>query len=356
MSRVIFFDRAGMPLDEIEVNVTRTWRMIEIGQASFEVALGNPKCTEKNLRYGNYVLVVGSGGLPDWGGVIDTPREWGNNSVKVTAYEPLYMLKWRHDLLNGTTDNRHYSAGVMFSDQIIASANASEDLRLRVERISDPGTDIGLKFDSDFYTVLKNLLDKTDLVVFSEPRIDKNHRLYFALFCVPAATVNENVTSIALVQGLNISAEDDALTEDGQTRNMITAIGFDSQNNKRRISTLYDPETRTQYGLRMSAENFSGDASEESLANFALKRLRELYEPQLLPNVEAFDQDDLFDKLRLGNTLKIIFPRSGFRSGGVYGKQFRVQIIEMEKSDSVATVRLTLKAFNDKELKAEALK
>ena len=88
------FDQFGNPLDMLEVRAPRSWLLNDVGQCVFSLSVRDPHCTERNLRYGNLVLVQ-SAGLPDWVGVIDPPRGRNYGSVTVTAYSAEYLLKLR---------------------------------------------------------------------------------------------------------------------------------------------------------------------------------------------------------------------------------------------------------------------
>ena len=99
-SRVLIFDQAGKPLAEIDTNVTRSWVLhrgegSDIGRGEFEIAKSDPKATEKNLQYGNFV-VVEHDVLPIWVGVIDTPRKWTSTGIiTVSLYAAEKVLEWR---------------------------------------------------------------------------------------------------------------------------------------------------------------------------------------------------------------------------------------------------------------------
>lgn len=110
MSVITVFDHFGTPLTEIEAVTRRSWMLIDSqrkqpGRCEFAVSTKDGKCKDRYLRYGNIVLVQhvpgvdedGSmrGSLPDWVGVIQTPRVWMYGSVVVAAYSAEIVLMKR---------------------------------------------------------------------------------------------------------------------------------------------------------------------------------------------------------------------------------------------------------------------
>jgi hypothetical protein len=94
--RTLLFDHNQIQIAEIEPTVrTISWELNAIGQARFFFPFSDSKCTKSNLRYGNRVLFQFDDGLPDWGGVIDTPRTIRKQGVDVTAYSGEYLLAQR---------------------------------------------------------------------------------------------------------------------------------------------------------------------------------------------------------------------------------------------------------------------
>ena len=57
-SRVIFFDRDGGQLVEIDCYTTRSWILSDYGQADITIGIHEPKLIEKFVNYGNGVLII----------------------------------------------------------------------------------------------------------------------------------------------------------------------------------------------------------------------------------------------------------------------------------------------------------
>ena len=88
------FDRNGSPIGEINALYTCSWLLNAPGKLSFTLSVNDPKCREDFLRFGNLVLVLHDD-LPAWGGVIDTPREWGDGNVRINAWGGEKLLDFR---------------------------------------------------------------------------------------------------------------------------------------------------------------------------------------------------------------------------------------------------------------------
>lgn len=133
-TRFVIFDRLGKQLVEIEPDVQNvSWLLNEEGQVPFSMPYTDAKTTPTNLQFGNRLLVQFGSGLPDWGGVIDTPRNRTSTGVNVIAYSAERILKWRR-----TTKNLTFGAAVpgTIFQSIIDTMNG----------ISPSGIEIGIIF------------------------------------------------------------------------------------------------------------------------------------------------------------------------------------------------------------------
>lgn len=96
--QVLVFTRAGIPLDELPVSITRAWkvsRVIEAARGSFTISTTNPKATAANLKYGNIVFVQSSSGVQPWAGIIWPPMSVANGVITVQLKSVEYILSTR---------------------------------------------------------------------------------------------------------------------------------------------------------------------------------------------------------------------------------------------------------------------
>ena len=80
--RGIVGDRSGRVLAELTPEWGPiSWRLNDVGQASFRIAASDPKATVHNLRFGNRLYIDFDNGLPPWGGVIWTPQDFERGAM-----------------------------------------------------------------------------------------------------------------------------------------------------------------------------------------------------------------------------------------------------------------------------------
>ena len=120
------YGRDGIPIADVRAAVIRSWLLNDIGEAIFSIATSSIKCRREVLGYGNYI-VVQNDFLPDWVGIIDTPRTWHNGYVEVRAFEVPLILKYRLTPLNLTISG---DAGSKV-EQLISIANAKAETLIR---------------------------------------------------------------------------------------------------------------------------------------------------------------------------------------------------------------------------------
>ena len=88
-------DQFGVVLDDIQSVFPRSMFINDTGKTEFIMSLNDAKCTQQNLIEGNLLLIENDDGLPDWIGVIDDPQYWTEGQIKVTAYTPDFLFKYR---------------------------------------------------------------------------------------------------------------------------------------------------------------------------------------------------------------------------------------------------------------------
>src|SRR5687768_16372754 len=108
--RVSIYDKYGFWLTDIRTSTIRSWALPSrgvIGECTFTLSVNEVKNRQKYLGFGRYVLVRESG-LPDWIGIIYTPRTWPYGETTFRAYQAEKVLQWRAtqtQALSGTAGN-----------------------------------------------------------------------------------------------------------------------------------------------------------------------------------------------------------------------------------------------------------
>ena len=130
--RTIVYNRKGVPLAELSVQMVRGWKLERTNSAeggAFEIDAS--ATTKELLDYGNFVAVW-SDDLPAWAGVIVPPRIWsvdGRTMVSLKSCE--HLLSFR---VTGTNDEIEGTGGRIFAYLLnaIVSRRGGESLPLVV--------------------------------------------------------------------------------------------------------------------------------------------------------------------------------------------------------------------------------
>ena len=251
--RVLIFNRSGQMLAEIAASVTRSWqleRSLRADRAQFSMSMSDAKCTEGNLRYMNRV-VVQSDTLPDWGGIIWTPREWRPGIVTVNMLSAEYLLAFRR---TGTNDTLSGTIGSIFQD-LIEIANGSEDMGIQVD-----ADDLDFSSKSGVITFnLANIFEAINTAAadyqfywWLEPVLSDTNRLTFTANI--AKNRGRRFRGGELIEGGNFN--DVKVSETGELANRIYTWGkFDSWTNPL-VSVAEDEASRADYGLIEDAVGF----------------------------------------------------------------------------------------------------
>ncbi|MBN1250098.1 MAG: hypothetical protein JXC32_20705 [Anaerolineae bacterium] len=309
--RTLIGDRFGQILTEVQARVeSTTWILNGIGRTAISLALSDAKATEENLRIGNRLYLAFDNGLPDWGGVLDMPRNWSHGMVAMTAYELPWLLQWRCTRKNDAFYER--PAGLIFREL------------LRREEEQDP---LGITFGSiwmgghphwpryhykSLWYVLDYSLRRMERCDFRFiPYIDNGRILFRASLYQEAG--DDKSASVALVEGRNIAAGF-RLAEKGQIINSYYAVGEGSTwGTERVVVAARDNESIATYGLREVGKIHSGVSEQSTLEMHARNALDTNSQPRKIFTLPVTDHEPgLFAAYDLGDTVNAIIPSYGF--------------------------------------------
>jgi len=285
-ARVLVADRVGRILAEIEPELGLvSWRLNDVGKATFSLARTDPKATEDNLRFGNRCLIQFDNGLPDWGGVIDPPRNWDGLHVEVTAYSGEYLLGMAQ------TDRGRYftqaSVGYMFQ-QLILEANA----------VFATGITFGSAWTGG--ELHSPDLHFKNLLAFIQDSLCK--RLESADFAIVAGEAAGTITftahlwerrgmdkpTVVLLEGHNLARA--RLSEQGPIVNSLDLAGEGTTwGDDRLMSHAEDAESIAAYGLRQDSAVYSDTSIQTTLDATAVNLLAETAQPRNVLTLEAVD-------------------------------------------------------------------
>ena len=249
-SEVLLFDRNGSLIAEVEPDLQFVnWRLNNVGTAKFSMAWSDPKCTKDNLRPGNRVLIRFDNGLPDWGGVIDFPRQREKGKITVTAYTAERLLDWRV-----TAKARYYDQaqpGYIFRTRI-EEENAEYPTGVEIGNIYLGGTPRTL--EDHYHDLLRRMRDLARLTgndfavlpEYSGGRVSFRAHWY-------ERRGRDLRDSVWLLDGANVVSV--SLDEQGPLANRVIVIGDGTTwGDDRPDAVKENNDSRGEYGYREYAE------------------------------------------------------------------------------------------------------
>lgn len=313
IDRVRIFTRNGIPKAEFLANVSRSWALGEEGRASFDYAIRETDVVnEDNLQFGNYLLVENDK-LPPWIGIIDTPREWEDDTVTVNAYGIERLFSYRR----GATGEKKLTgtAGALFK-AFIAKINESEPTILRAGEIWEGG-------EKRQTTLTPNTLD----VSLSELTKRSNEEYYFRpvviggklqVYADWTKRLGKN-TPLILSQGNgggNVQVP--KMKDDIYIINSILGHGDGTSWESKPHFISRDLDSINRYGLREDATHYRGVTEKTTILSNNKDFLERNSTPKKIVTLTATNEGDTFKWLGIGNTCQVSIEKFGF--GGFIGQ------------------------------------
>jgi hypothetical protein len=336
MINVLVGDLGGIVLGEIPLNVEQvSWRNKDVGQVTGYLPLLNVERYQTLLRFGNTLLLQFDNGLPDWGGVIDTPRSWGGNQIQVTGYSGEYLLKLR---LTGRNDiHRSQSVGEIWRASL-AEANQRDFTGLNVAPPWYGGltqnTDYHLKVLFDVARELADDLSSADFYVTAAE--SGGHIIFTARF---EERRGRDLDGVALVDGRNITNV--VVEEQGPIYNHWYIVGAGNSWYTRYIAEARDALSANLYRLREQSEIQSQVSSSFMLHSIAEQRLQNNSEPAVSIPLTALNQPPAyFADYDIGDSLPIDAAWAGFT-----GLNGRVRVLGREYAPHSGVCNLIVEEY-----------
>ena len=313
-TRFLVGNNAGDKLVELHPSIGPvSWRLNDVGQVKFALAKTDPKAVEEYLRYGNRVLLQFDNGLPDWGGVIDTPRDWSTSQIICTAYGAEYIFGFRQ------TDKIRSFSGATLGEiyrELISDANNIDSTGIDLGEIWEGGDAHTLDFHySNLLSIFKDLL-ATQLggIDFDVTAGESGGRIAFTanLYQQKGA----ELADLALVEGQNVNVG--SFSEQGKIVNWWDLAGAgtgggDGWGEDRFTSNVIDTDSRSTYGLRQDSQIHSDVSIQETLDVQAATVLGKNKDPHNVFSLVALDQPPArFADYELGDVLPVSAHSVGF--------------------------------------------
>lgn len=309
--QVLIFTQTGTPLDVLDVSVTRSWLLNDIGQCTFTIASKDPKCTERNLRFGNLVY-VSSDVLPDWVGVIDTPRGRNYGSISVTAYSAEYLLQLRviqsYQTVKGTT-------GALFKAVLGAVKSAGGAVIEPNGDLDHIGWPTGANYNFDLITAfetISNIVKSYGGDWDVSPALDTAGRLHLLgnYYKVKGSIRNDYVideSNSELVLGNKVE-------EQGPFHNDVRGFGNDAKPASRVLFTAKNQASIDLYGphqVALSVESNEIAAVKKSAAAYLADNL---FPPKIF-TISMDNRNDVWRNIRMGDIAHVMFSWGAFYGG-----------------------------------------
>lgn len=311
MMHVTVFRRTGEAVGEMRPHISEvTWRHNDFGRVKFSLATS--VATKKLLQFGNRMLIEFDNGLPNWGGVIDVPRDWRGGEVECTAYGGEYLLSLRR-----TDRGRYFSSAPVgtIAQKLVNEANAIRDTGLTVGEVW-PGGDLHspeYHFKNLYDIFTQSLFGRLSTAAFDVvPSLGDENNIVFTLNVYERRGAEK--LGIALHEGINVQDEGTSLSEQGPIYNDCVAVG-DGQGwgEDRLVASSVSQSSIDLYGLRESTVLLNGVTSPITLQAGADTEIANNAQPHnLLTIVATNHQPGTFGQYDVGDTVMVELPSYGF--------------------------------------------
>lgn len=314
--RVLIGNSSGTLLAEIQPDLGPvSWRLNEVGRVQFAMTARDTKATEEILRFGNRIFIEFDSGLPNWVGVIDTPREWNSRIILCNAYSGEAILGTRQ------TDRGRY-----FSDQTVGEIYQA--LIDEANSVSDTGITIGdiwkggaSHYPEYHYKNLLAIIRESLCGALSEYDFDVTGSLSGGKITMQANLYERKgaeKANVVLLEGVNIQSP--RLVEQGEIVNAwdLAGAGDGWSETARIYSHAEDVESISRYGLRQGQKIYNDVSYQETLDSHAQTLLDEYKDTHAMIDLQALDiAPALFGAYGVGDTVRLQLYNYGF--GGYDG-------------------------------------
>ena len=310
-ARFVVGDKSGTTLAELSPDIESiSWRLNKVGKVKFSLAITDSKAIQDNLRFGNRVLIEFENGLPNWGGVIDVPREWDGSNITCMAYSGAHLFKYRI-----TNKGRYFSgaaAGTIFQS-LIEETNQVESTGVLIGDIYTGGSGHSPSYH---YKCLLDIFQKSLTKRLSTSDFDFTASESSGQITLTAnfyLSKGADKTQWALTQGANLISI--KLIEQGPIVNYWDVAGEGTNwGSERLTANEQNADSIGLYGLRQGAKVYADVSIQATLDDHAENLLDDSEDPYNIFELEVADKVPAkFADYDLGDTITLVAPDYGFR-------------------------------------------
>lgn len=321
MPRVLVADRFGMVRDELEVQLESvTWVLNGIGRARFRLSARDPKAIPENLQPSNRLLIQFENGLPDWGGVLDLPRMWEDNTITLNAYTIEYLLQYR--LTDRSTTFDGASVGAILA-RVLYEMQAQQDEGIILGQIWFGGLPHYPRYHfRTVWQIIESIRRMEQCDVVFKPVLEKGRILFIANLV--EFWGEDKSDRYALAVGANVAEL--RYEEQGPLYNSVVAAGAGTTWSDRQVIRAENSESIQLYGLREKLDVYADVTFTSTLEMHARNRLAQAF-PLKRFGLEVVDKEPApFSVYHIGDVLRLIAPNAGWGYDGkvrIIGREFR---------------------------------
>lgn len=317
--RLTLFTNTGKPIDEIDASVHVAWAMNAPTNAEFTISALDAKCTEENLRFGNWVLFEHDK-LPGWGGYIWTPRTWEPKIINVGMVSAEGMFDRRVFQVHGSNTG---TAPGLFKETV-DYGNGKGNMNIVRGQIGGDSSSITIELRGQtLMDAINEVQESSSHEWWCEPAKDNDGDLFFKANW--GARRGKHVDYV-LIEGINFIAR--RVSEEGGLYNSVKVIGEGTAGDSP-VEQAHHQKSRSLYGLTQYAESMSSSSKASLMA-----RANEIIQREAFPKMTFSGTvfgDDAFGKFSLGDDLTVQFDSMKFfGTGAGTGGNVPARVMAME--------------------------
>lgn len=284
-----------------------SWRLNKIGKTTVTLALDDAK--PELLAYGNRILLEFDNGLPNWGGVIDTPLTWAKGAVAFTVYQFEHLLQYRR-----TVKNRDFWAapvGAIFFE-LLRDTQLDEHLGVEYGQIWTGGSIHSPRYHyDDLWEIITKGLAKLQAADFRFSPLLSGGRITFKAEFFER--LGEDLSArIALREGFNVAEA--TLTEQGKIVNDFAAAGSGTNwGDDRLVSAYIVNASRQRLGLRQGSKIYPSVGDQETLDRYTQAVCEDSAYPHVKAKLTVANlAPGTFAQYDVGDSVLVDLPSYGF--------------------------------------------
>ena len=312
-TQVMIGDRFGKVIGEVTPSIGGvSWRLNSIGRTILTFSKNDSKTTEEMLRHGNRVLIRFSSdvGLPAWGGVLDPPRVWGADTVKVSCYGIEYMLQFR--ITGKIRAFNSVPVGSVFH-ALLTETQFDSPMGITFGRLWTGGRmhHPRFHFKNLWDVIVSDLLPMENCDVQFVPYLESGHIRFRAEIYEKLG--EDKSEHRQLKEGKNVSTA--GLSEQGPLINSFTSVGAGTGwSTDRPTSISVDRDSEQLYGLRQGSEIYSKVTLSTTLERYSNTAVEQSSSPHTRPALSVVNKPPaLFSSYGIGDYVRCVLPTYGFR-------------------------------------------